>query len=289
MGKEATITKAILEIERCRNILAEYGCKELFTAHGFRCLGYITSDKKLPDEATGKRKRWIKGYRFINDEKLPDEDRIFETCLHRYNKKSGDLDEVIVHEDDFVLVMERKTFDLSDDEGNFQFVPNMHLLSHVHIMKDELSAAENRVHRIQQEKEQSFVDAEHFKREAMNSKSRFKSNSETLNRLTRENSNLQGRIGTLEATNQNLRAKNLEFEATMDELLANAQEKGTVRGMSNNDRVLHAIENKKEVDEKLLDTLPDTITESEDGNFEVFNNRLEKIETTLSDLKGTKV
>lgn len=293
MSKEATITKAVLEIEKDRKILAEYGCKELFTTHGWQCLGYITYDKKLPDEATGQRRRWIKGYRFENGSPLSPSEHIFETSLHRFNRKAGELQDIVVHEDDFVVVMERKTFDLSDEDDNFQFVPNMHHLNRIQQLKDNADAASDRIYELLQEKDQSLLDVEHFKREAKTAKESAKSNLELLNRLTRDSSELQERIGNLEAKNQKLRASNLEYESMMDELIANAQEKGTIKGMTTDDQVLHAIEKKKDIQEAMFDLEPggeDAGQAYQQDELDELKKRLATLERKMSDeTKGTQL
>ena len=290
MGKEALVTKAVFSTEENMNVLAEYGCKMLFSTYGWRLLGYITWDKKLPDEATGERRRWVKGYRFENGVKLSDEDRVFETSLHRFNSKSGELEDIVVHEDEHVVVMERKTFDLSDEEDNFHFVPNMHVLNHVHQIKDDFEAAMRRLHQMEREKEQFFEDAEHFKREALTAKEREKTGKELVNRLSRENSNLQQRIGNLESLNQRLRAKNMELESMMDETIANAQEVGTVRGMTTDDKIIHAVNKRKEIDEALLDIQPPMgggENESEDElneELQALKKQMQEMNTKLSAL-----
>ena len=249
MGKEAVAYRA----ENALKSLSEYGFKLLFTTQGFRLMGIVTWDKKLPDESLGERRRWIKGLKIENGTPIPRDERVFETSLDRKNPMSGELEEIVVHEDDSMILMARKTFDLDDGEENFQFIPNQHTLNRVQQFMDEIEARGRRIHRLNQEKEQFFLDAEHFKREGITAKEREKTNIELLNRLTRESARLQERIGNLESQNQVLRARNLKYEAQMDEVTANAQEEGTIRGMTTDDLVIHAVQKKKELEGAMLD------------------------------------
>lgn len=249
MSKESTVYQA----ENALNRLSEYGFKLLFTTHGFRLMGIVTWDKKLPDESLGQRRRWIKGLKIENGTPIPSAEKVFETSLDRKNPMSGDLDDIVVHEDNFMILMERKTFDLNDAEENFQFIPNQHALNSVQKIMDETEEKGRRIHRLGQEKEQFFLDAEHFKREATTAKEREKTNTELRNRLTREGARLQERVGNLESQNQVLRARNLQYESQMDEVMANASEEGTIKGMSTDDKVIHAIQKAKEREEAMLD------------------------------------
>lgn len=249
MSKESTVYQA----ENALNRLSEYGFKLLFTTHGFRLMGIVTWDKKLPDESLGQRRRWIKGLKIENGTPILPDEKVFETSLDRKNPMSGDLDDIVIHEDNFMILMERKTFDLNDAEENFQFIPNQHAMNRVQQLIDSIESGERRIHRLGQEKEQFFLDSEHFKREATTAKEREKTNTELRNRLTRESARLQERVGNLESQNQMLRAKNLQYEAQMDEVMANAQEEGTIKGMSTDDKVIHAIQKTKEKEEAMLD------------------------------------
>lgn len=249
MGKEAVVYRA----ESALKDLSEYDFKLLYTTQGFRLMGIVTWDKKRPDESIGERRRWIKGLKIENGTPIPSDERIFETSLDRKNPMSGELESIVVHEDGSMILMARKTFDLDDDEKNFQFIPNQHMLSRVQQFMDEIEAGQRRINRISQEKEQFFLDAEHFKREGITAKERAKTNIELLNRLTREGARLQERIGNLESQNQVLRARNLQYESQMDEVMANAQEEGTIKGMTTDDRVIHAIQKTKEKEEAMMD------------------------------------
>ena len=237
--------------------LSEEGFKLLFTTFEFKLLGIVTWDKYLPDEAMGERRRWIKGLKIQdNGQPVPMEERIFETSLHRKNPKTGGFDDLVVHEDSHVIVMARKTFDLSDDDDNFYFIPNMYYLKKVQHLMDDLEASNRRLSRLKGEKEELFMDAEHFKTVAATSKERERSRLELLNRLTRENGRLQESKGNMEALLQKLRAKILQYEAEMDERMANATEDGTVRGMTVHDQLIHAAEKETELAEAMLNIMP---------------------------------
>lgn len=260
MGKESLVYRTEDDLLR----LSEEGFKLLFTTLEFKLLGIVTWDKYLPDEAMGERRRWIKGLKFQgNGQPVPMEERVFETSLHRKNPKTGGFDDLVVHEDSNVIVMARKTFDLSDDDDNFFFIPNMYYLRKVQLLMDDLEASNRRLSRLKEEKEELFLDAEHFKTVAATSKEREKSRQELLNRLTREIGRLQERIGNLEAVQQKLRAKNIQYEAEMDERMANASEEGTVRGMTVHDQLIHAVEKETELAEKMIDIMPQGANVSE--------------------------
>jgi len=249
MGKKDVVFRA----ESALKDMPEYDFKLLYTTQGFRLMGIVTWDKKLPDESIGERRRWIKGLKIENGTPIPSDERVFETSLDRKNPVSGELEEIVVHEDDSMILMARKTFDLDDDEKNFQFVPNQHALNRVQQFMDEIESGQRRIHRLSQEKDQFFLDAEHFKREGITAKEREKTNIELLNRLTREGARLQERIGNLESQIQVLRAKNLKYESQMDEVMANAQEEGTIKGMTTDDLVIHAIQKTKEKEQAMMD------------------------------------
>lgn len=273
MGKEAIAYHA----ESALKDLSECGFKLLFTTQGFRLMGIVTWDKKLPDESLGERRRWIKGLKIENGTPIPLDEKVFETSLDRKNPKSGELDEIVVHEDDSMILMARKTFDLDDGEENFQFIPNQYALNRVQQFMDEIEARGRRIHRLSQEKEQSFLDAEHFKREGITAKERQKTDMELLNRLTRESARLQERIGNLESQNQVLRARNLQYESQMDELMANAQEEGTIKGMTTDDLVIHAIQKKKEVEVAMIG-----IQQEDTGT----NEQMQEMTGQIQEIKG---
>lgn len=280
MGKEAVVYRA----ENALKDLSEYGFKLLFTTQGFRLMGIVTWDKKVPDESLGERRRWVKGLKIENGTPIPLDEKVFETSLDRKNPVSGDLDEIVVHEDSFMILMARKTFDLDDGDENFQFIPNQHMLNRVQQFMDEIEARGRRINRLNQEKEQSFLDAEHFKREGITAKEREKTNMELLNRLTREGARLQERIGNLESQNQVLRARNLKYESQMDEVMANAQEEGTIKGMSSDDLVIHAIQKKKEVEEAMMDIQQEDTATNE--QIQEMAGQLQEMKTELVAMKN---
>lgn len=244
------------QMDDCLRDLLENNMKLLLTTHHFKVLGIVTWDRMLSDESTGMRRRWIKGLVFENGMPVSSKERVFETSLHRKNPKSGQLEDIVAHEDDLCIIMERKTFDLSDDEENFQFMPNMHLFTRVQQMTDEIKEGHRRIQRLRDENEQMFRDAEHFKLEGTTAKERERTSKELVNRLTRECSTLREKVGNLESMVYMLRAKNLEYEARMDEAMANAQEMGTIKGMTTDDQVIHAVEKKKELYQAMMDIEP---------------------------------
>jgi len=259
MGKETIVFQAEDNIQKMK----ENNFRLLFTTHGFKLMGIVTWDKMKLDESQGVPRRWIKGLRVENGTPLLPEERVFETSLHRVNPSSGQLEDIVAHEDDFIILMERKTFDLSDDDENFQFMPNMHMLQRVQQLKDQIEAGHRRLSRIQDEKEESVLDAEHFKREAQGAKERERTQRELLNRLTRENSRLQEKIGNLESAYALARAKNIRYEAQVDEITANAQEEGTLRGMTTDDLLIHAAQKKKDLYLAMHEIEPETSNLSE--------------------------
>lgn len=249
-------TALVYKTEENLKQFSENNIKLLFTTYGFKFLGIVTSDKMRPEESLGVRRRWIKGLIMENGSPLKPEDRIFETSLHRKNPKTGRLEDIVAHEDDLVIIMERKTFELSDNEDNFQFMPNMHMLNRIQQMSDEIEEGRRRLVRLEEEKEQALLDTDHFKRQAITAVEREKTQTSLINRLTREHFQLQEQIGNLESTIVRLRSKNLEYEATADEKMANAQEIGTMKGMSDSDLVIHGIQKQKEIHEAFLDIEP---------------------------------
>jgi len=259
MGKESLVYRTELNLKA----LSELGFKLLFTTHNFRLLGIVTWDNKLLDESLGVRRRWIKGLKMENGVPIPAEDRIFETSLHRKSPMSGQLEDLVVHEDDFMILMERKTFDLSDEDGNFQFMPNMHYMNRVQQLVDEIEEGNRRIARLMDEKEEAVLDSEHFRREATAAKEREKTQSELINRLTRENANMQTRLGNLESAYQLARAKNMTYEAEMDERTANAAEEGTLRGMTTDDLLIYAAEKKRQLYEAMHEIEPETAGDSD--------------------------
>lgn len=266
--------------------MAENNMKLLFTTHGFKLLGITTYDKRLPDEATGARRRWVKGLAIEDGHPLPAEDRVFETLLDWKNPKTGKLEEVVAHEDDFVIVMERKTFEISDDEKNFQFLPNMHYMSHVQQMVDQIDEGRRRIGRLEEEKEQSLLDSDHFQREAQAAKEREKTLKELVNRLTREHAMMSEKIGNLESLAFMFRAKNLELEAFLDETTANATERGTIKGMTTDDMLIHASEKKKELYNSMIDIEPGVIADDESSSEKSLDMReeLKKLTETVNKL-----
>jgi len=280
MSKESTVFQA----EDILKKLTENSFKRLYTTYGFRLMGIVTWDKKVPDESLGERRRQIKGLKIENGTSIPLDKKLFDTYLDRKNPKSGELDSIVVHEDDSMILMARKTFDLDDGDENFQFIPNPHMLNKVQQYIDEIDARGRRINRLVQEKEQSFLDAEHFQREATTTKEREKTNKELLNRLTREHSRLQLRIGNLESQNQVIRARNLQYEAQMDEITANAQEKGTIAGMTTDDRVIHSIQKRKEIDQELMDIQKET--DEGDGQLQVIQEQVEELKVDIGAMKN---
>jgi len=184
-----------------------------------------------------------------------------------------------------MILMARKTFDLDDGEENFQFIPNQHMLNRVQQFMDEIEAKGRRIQRLGQEKEQFFQDAEHFKREGITAKEREKTNIELLNRLTRDGARLQERIGNLESQNQVLRARNVQYESQMDEIMANSQEEGTIKGMNTDDLVIHAIQKTKDKEEAMMDIQQEDTARNE--QIQEMAGKLQDMKAELSAMKNT--
>jgi len=279
----------VIKTEDCLKKLADSNMKLLFTTHGFKLLGIVSSDKMRPEEALGVRRRWVKGLAVENGTPLKHEDRIFETSLHRKNPKTGQLEDTVVHEDDLVIVMERKTFDLSDAEENFQFMPNMHMLNRVQQMSDENTEGRRRLARMEEEVEQSLLDSDHYKRQATAAVERERTQTSLINRLTRENFQLQEQIGNLESTITRLRAKNLQHEARMDERIANAQEIGTTEGMTQSDLIIHAVEKQKDINQAMMDIEPQSGGDNSIyDEMDDMKERMESLTAIVTKITGVK-
>lgn len=286
MGKRALAFKT----EDVLKQLANKNSKLLFTTHHFKLLGIVTWDRMVPDESLGVRRRWIKGLVIENGRPLEPEDRVFETSLHRKNPKTGRLEDIISHEDDLVIITERKTFDMSDDEENFQFMPNMHIFNDVKRISDEVVEGRRRIGRLEEEKNQALLDTEFYQRQAVNSAEREKTVKETLNRLTRENVQLQEKIGNLESIVMNLKARNMQYESTVDEQLANAQERGTVLGMTPEDAILHAAQKQKEIASAMLDIAPGAGAVGEEvyGEIDALKEQVQQLNEQVAKFVGVK-
>lgn len=279
MSKESTVYQA----ENVFKKLEDYGFKRLYTTHGFRLMGIVTWDNKETDESLGEKRRRIKGLKIENGVPIPPDKKLFDTFLDRKNPKSGQLDGIVVHEDSSMILMARKTFGLSDEDENFQFMPNQHTLNSVQQYIDEIDARGRRINRVLQEKEQAFLDSEHFQREAATSKEREKTNAELRNRLTRENARLQLRTGNLESHNQILRARNLRYEAQMDEVTSNAQDIGTLEGMTTDDKIIHAAQKRKEIDEAMVDIQQESNSDNEQVQY--LEEQLREIKAEVKAMK----
>lgn len=275
MNKEALVYQA----ETVLRQLAENNFKLLFSTHNFQLMGIVTWDRKELDEPSGVKRRMIKGLRIGNGVPLAPEEMLFETSLHRKNPMSGQLDDIVVHEDDKIILMERKSFELSDDEDNFQFMVNMNWLNKTQQLLDEIEANYRRINRLNEEKDETMLDVEHFKREAQAAREKQKTQTEMLNRLTRNNAVLQERIGNLEAAYYQSRARNLKYEAMMDETIANATEEGTVIAMTSDDRILHAAQKKGELYQAMHEIEPESLGITD--TLQIIMEEIEEIKQTI--------
>ena len=82
----------------------------------------------------------------------------------------------------------------------------------------------------------------------------------------------------------------------MDEVTSNAQEKGTVRGMTTSDQLIHAAEKQKEINEAMHEIEPESAGVSDQlqemlGEIGKINNRLDNLAKaqTAGALEGEKV
>ncbi|MBE3141007.1 MAG: hypothetical protein IMZ53_10530 [Thermoplasmata archaeon] len=175
--------------------------------------------------------------------------------------------------------MERKSFELSDDEDNFQFMANMHWLNRTQQLLDEIDASGRRINRLNEEKDECMLDVEHYKREAQTAKEKQKTQTEMLNRLTRNNAILQERIGNLEASYYQSRARNLAYEAMVDEKIANATEEGTVLAMTSDDAILHAAQKKAEIYQAMHEIEPESMGTTD--TLQVIMEEIEEIKQAI--------
>jgi len=230
------------------NQLLDIGCKWLYTTSGFRLLGIITSDKNLDDEATGLKRRWIKGLRLDVDGNIPLEDRLFETSLHRKNQKSGTLEPIVVHEDSHMVLMERKTFDLDDEPENFQPMPNLKMLNRVKEIMDKNSALIGTIHSLDSQNDQAKVDVDWYSNEAKMAREEAETFKADVHRLQKDNIQYKRNYSQLESEYNDIRAKVQEQVAFQDETLANSAERGTEKAMTQKDRIVQDLQDRKEIE-----------------------------------------
>lgn len=288
MGKEALVYHAEAMLKQ----LEENDFKLLFTTNGFKLLGIVTWDRKVHDESMGIKRRMIKGLRIEDDHPLPNKDRIvekeervFTTFLDRKNPLSGQLDSIVVHEDGHIILTERKSFELDDSEENFQFMKNMKWYNRIQELLDEIDATHRRIDRLKEEKEEVYLDVEHYRSEAQAAKEKTKTISEVNIRLTRENAVLQEQIGNLRAAYSHVRSTNLKHEAMIDEKMAGATEEGTIRGMSSDDLMIHAAEKKAELHRTMHEISPESTGIMDELQY--LTEKVESLEARLSPAGST--
>jgi len=238
------------------NKLADIDSRWLYTTAGFRLLGIITSDRNLDDEDTGLKRRWIKGLRLDVNGNASLEDRLFETSLHRKNPMSGELEPIVVHEDDHMVLMERKTFDLDDDAENFQPMPNLKALSRVKEVMDKSSAMERTLQVLDRQMKQDKVDINFYSNEATIAREEAETHKADVQRLQKDNIQYKRNYSHLEAEYNDIRAKVEERIAYQDEKLANATDKGTEQAMTPKDRTIQALQDKKEIETVIQEISP---------------------------------
>ena len=244
MNKEAVVFDAVDSL----NKLSDIDCKWLYTTSGFRLLGIITSDRNLDDEDTGLKRRWIKGLRLDVDENVSLDDRLFETSLHRKNPKSGMLEPIVVHEDNHMILMERKTFDLDDEPENFQPMPNLKMLNRVKEIIDKNSALERTIQSLDAQERQDKIDVDFYSNEAKIAREEAETNKADVQRLQKDNIQHKRNYSQLEASYTDVRAKLGEYTAYQDEMLANASERGTEKAMTSKDRIVQDLQDRKEIE-----------------------------------------
>jgi len=275
------VFEAVDALKRLTNI----DCKWLYTTSGFRLLGIITSDRHLDDEGTGLKRRWIKGLRLDADEDMPLEDRLFETSLHRKNPMSGMLESIVVFEDSHMVLMERKTFDLSDEAENFQPMPNLKALNRVKEIMDKNSALDRTIQSLVSQLGQAKIDVDFFSNEANMAREEAETNKEDVKRLQRENIQFKRNYSHLEASYNDVRAKVQEYVAYQDEKLANASERGTEKAMLPKDRIVQDLQDRKEIETAHQEiTAPSTDIPA----INEMNAKLDKISQDFAEIKSQK-
>lgn len=257
--------------------------KLFIRANGLEPIGIMTKRIHKYDSGWGSMRTWAVGLTF--DETTNKIKRI-EEPLDRKNRRTGELEDLVQMENDFVLVTARNTSDPDDEnDDNFQYFINPHSANR---MKDSMDRIKER-DRIIQDMEKKIGETEQsrdfYQREA-------EAYGNEIRMLKGKVANVSERLANAEQQADHYRTlvkktqtSALEQEGYLDEKLTGARPRGGFEAKDSADVVVAAAKKQKDASKHLSSMgmgqlSPEFATKSDLTNME--NKITEAIKTILS-------
>lgn len=176
----------------------------------------------------------------------------FEEPLDRKKKRTGELENIIQAESDFIIVTARKTRNLNDDDDeNFQYMLNPHMANQIVDNEDRVKEKELQINELV-----AKLDENERERSQLNERcSRFREQMDTweirVSNLSKEAGELKDKCRYYQEKIVEQRKEKLEQQGQNEVELSNARDKGRVQGSTTDQLTMNAIKSRNNMEEEL--------------------------------------
>jgi len=244
----------VLGSMRKLHALRESDCKLLVRVDGYVLAGIVTKIKRVYDSQIGRDRRWALGVTM--------EGNIFEEPLDRKNPQSGRLEDCVQRETEFMMYTARKTFDSTDKDANFSWLPHQFSLDNVKGMEDEVDGLRRVNLRMDDQHKADRKRMELLEQDAGNSSERNKNLRETVYHITRKLNELEMENQGMYTLLMKLRGHGLVVEGELSVEVSRALEKGKERAMNAHELRIMKLREDEEERQQVRGTFPATDAET---------------------------
>ncbi|MFW6173227.1 MAG: hypothetical protein ACOC5T_05730 [Elusimicrobiota bacterium] len=247
---------------------------------GFEPIGIMTKFFNKYDSSWGVMRQWVKGLTFDGDK--------FEEPIDRKNQRTGELENLVQFQNDFLIVTSRNSSNLDseydENNDNFQYFINPHTANKI---KDDLDSVK--------EKNRVLMDLKKRLDDENRKKNRYMRESDAANSeansLREKVSNLHEKLGIAQERAEYYKTQlkrhqidEIEHESYLEERAKDAKDRGEMLGKDSADLVVAQASKQAEAKRKLDEIGAGSMTEYATKND--LKKQKEDIITAISNLKN---
>lgn len=226
-------------------------------ARGFEVIGIMTKLFHKYDSSWGVMRQWVKGMKFNGD--------TFEEPIDRKNQRTGELENIIQFQNDFIIVTARNSSnidsDFDEEETNFQYFLNPHAANKI---KDDLDSAKekNRVLRdLKKRLDDENRKRNRYMREAEASQSEANSLRDKVSNISEKLGIAQERAEYYKTQLKRHQIDKIEHESYLEERAKEAKDRGEMLGKDSADLIVSQATKQAEAKKKLDEIGAGSMTE----------------------------
>ncbi len=238
--------KLLLNSRDIFNQIRKSPFKIFIRANNWEPVGIMTKKEHRYDSSWGQMRFWAVG--------LTLDGKKFEEPVDRKNRRTGEIEDLVQMETDFLVITARKTGDPDDDnEDNFQYLMNPHASNRMKDAIDRLSERERIIQDMQKKMQELMNQRDYFEREAEASGSEIRQLKSRIAHLSEKNADLEQSNDYYKTLIKSSQIQRMHREGGIDEKMSGARDKGAFEAKDSSDVIVDAAKKQKEAKRHLTD------------------------------------